>query len=217
MNGVKLTYAYKCVMLGDSGCGKSSILLRQIHNQFSETKDSTIGAAFFTLIRNMNDCKIRLEVWDTAGQERYGSLIDMYLRNADIILLVYDVTDVRSFNNLTRRWLPYLKEKEDMYPENAVKILIANKIDLYLKTDIQDDNIVSNGEELAKTNGFSFYQTSAKANIGINHMFEYIFSELATGQHKPTIKSMFPDLIKLNPVIPSQNDSDTSKKKCCST
>lgn len=166
-------FAYKCVVLGQSGTGKSSILIRQIHNRFVTGMDSTIGAAFYVFKREMEDRKIQLEMWDTAGQERYHSLVDMYIRNADVILLVYDVNDPESLEELTKKWIPYLDRNANLYSPTAIKILVANKMDLYTG---QPEHPIANDIDNAK---FSFYQTSAKNGSGVHTMFEDVFTRLA--------------------------------------
>ena len=108
----------KCVLAGDSGVGKSSIMYRFINEGYKENCDTTLGASFHSLLLN----KYTVDFWDTAGQERYRSLIPMYLRNSNIILLVFDLSYNSSFKSITS-WL------KDIRCIDCNLILIGNKLD----------------------------------------------------------------------------------------
>ena len=90
----------KCVILGDSCVGKTSIMNRYSTGKFFERSDTTLGAVFFTQKIKADNKFIGLDFWDTAGQERYRSLLPMYLREASIIILVYDINNLQSFYSL---------------------------------------------------------------------------------------------------------------------
>ncbi|KHG09338.1 Ras-related RABF2b -like protein [Gossypium arboreum] len=98
----------KIVLLGDVGTGKSSLVLRFVRGQFVEFQESTIGAAFFSQTLAVDDATVKFEIWDTAGQERYHSLAPMYYRGAAAAIIVYDITNLASFER-AKRWIEELQ------------------------------------------------------------------------------------------------------------
>ena len=110
---------HKIVLLGDSSVGKSSIVNRYINHRFFEYNESTIGAAFFTKHIITNERDIMLDIWDTAGQERYNSLLPMYYRGAKAAIIVYDITDHKSFDKAKQYYNIALGI------ESFIKLLIA--------------------------------------------------------------------------------------------
>merc|ERR1711959_506075 len=121
----------KLLMIGDSGVGKSSILLRFVDDRFDESSmDPTIGVDFKVKMYDVPHeprQRLKLTIWDTAGQERFRTLTSAYYRGAHGIILVYDVGRKDSFDALKSVWL----KEVDLYSTygNAVKLLIGNKID----------------------------------------------------------------------------------------
>jgi len=135
-------YKIKMVILGDSGVGKSCLLTRYVNNIYSEFFTSTIGAAFMT--KNIDD-KFRIDIWDTAGQERYRSLIPMYLKGAQILLLVLSSdTQIEQMNNQIDYWINYIDNNGNIF-QNCKIILVISKIDL--NNDIMNSNITFNHSE----------------------------------------------------------------------
>lgn len=102
------THEVKIVLIGDSGVGKTSLVYRFVINQFDETKESTMGAGFMTKMLSSQGQNIRFMIWDTAGQEKYHSLASMYFKNADVAVLVYDVSSQQSYQGLLK-WINDLK------------------------------------------------------------------------------------------------------------
>ena len=94
------THEVKIVLIGDSGVGKTSLVYRFVINQFDETKESTMGAGFMTKMLSSQGQNIRFMIWDTAGQEAFKSITRSYYRSAAGGLLVYDITNLASFENL---------------------------------------------------------------------------------------------------------------------
>ena len=108
----------KLVLLGDTGVGKSSIVLRFVANNFKLDEDATIGASYMSKMLHIDDKTIKFNIWDTAGQERYQSLAKMYYRDANAAILVYDITKKQSFEGL-KRWYNELREYG---PKNIGKV-----------------------------------------------------------------------------------------------
>jgi small GTP-binding protein len=113
-------------LIGDSGVGKSNLLLRYTKNQFKKHSQSTIGVEFATRNIAVDDQQVRAQIWDTAGQERYRAITNAYYRNAVGALLVYDVTKPQSFLNI-EKWFSELREHAEY---NIVVLLVGNKTDL---------------------------------------------------------------------------------------
>eukprot|EP01155_Anaeramoeba_flamelloides_P051770 Anaeramoba_flamelloidesc42527_g1_i1.p1 GENE.c42527_g1_i1~~c42527_g1_i1.p1 ORF type:complete len:202 (+),score=38.90 c42527_g1_i1:10-615(+) len=153
----------KLVLLGDSAVGKSSIVLRFCKNQFSDEAEPTIGASFINHDLELEESEVKLQIWDTAGQERFRTITTAYYRGAMGIILVYDVTNEKSFLNV-RNWI---KNIETHASENVCKMLVANKADLTTERVVDDKR----GEELANEYGIPFYGTSAKTNMNVDESF----------------------------------------------
>ncbi len=166
--------SFKLVFIGDYNVGKSSILRQFADNTFTDTNMSTIGIDY--KIRNIfvDNKLIRLEIWDTAGQERYKSIITKYYRDADGIIMIYDITNKRSFDNI-RKWLPELefntKKEVDM-------ILIGNKSDIEAKREVE----YQNGKQMADLLNIEFMETSAKDNTNIDKIFINLITTIIKNQ-----------------------------------
>ncbi len=121
----------KFVLLGDSGVGKSSLVLRFVAQSFRPFSESTIGASFMSKQMEVDGGRVKMQIWDTAGQERYHSLAPMYYRGASAAIVVYDITRRESFATL-QRWVTELQEKT-----KDIQILVAgNKKDLEVRTSL---------------------------------------------------------------------------------
>ena len=183
--------SFKVTTLGDSGVGKSSIINYYTQGYFDPSVSSTIGAAFKTKRYNIDDRNtVTLELWDTAGQERFRSILPMYLRNADAIVLVFDVNNTLSLENLKTQWLPLIEDNKNRIAPHAVKVIIANKIDHLVsssdpssgrygvdQTNLQYVNIIA-AERIATDNNYQFFQTSAKQGLGVDEVYDHIFNQL---------------------------------------
>lgn len=156
-------YLIKLLLIGDSGVGKSCLLLRFSDDSFTPSFITTIGIDFKIRTIELDGKRIKLQIWDTAGQERFRTITTAYYRGAMGILLVYDVTDERSFNNI-RNWFSNIEQHAS---EGVNKILIGNKCDWVEKKAITKEQ----GQELADEFGIKFLETSAKANINVEDAF----------------------------------------------
>jgi len=147
-------HAFKIVVLGDSGVGKSALLRRFADNEFQPNMVTTIGCDLLFKFVDMGGKTVKLNMWDTAGDEKYRAIIPSYVRNAHAIFLVYSITDVLTFNHV-QDWIKFAK---DHGPENAVRVLIGNKCDQ------EDIRMVTTrrGRELSQLEGIPFFETSAK-------------------------------------------------------
>jgi len=154
----------KLLIVGNSSVGKSCILSRYCNDIFNNTFISTIGIDFNIKRIKVNNKNIKLQLWDTAGQERFKSITVGYFRGSQGALVVYDVSDRKSFENVVN-WIKDLKEHGN---KSMDLFLIANKIDL--------DRVVSTeeGKNLAKNYNIPYFECSAKSGDNIDNIFESI-------------------------------------------
>ncbi|XP_064622272.1 uncharacterized protein LOC135484578 [Lineus longissimus] len=156
-------YLFKILLIGDSGVGKSSLLLRFADDTYTETYISTIGVDFKMRTVDIDGHSIKLQIWDTAGQERFETITTAYYRGADGIILVYDVTDPESFKHV-KKWL----NNVDRYSgESVSKLVVGNKCDLTMKRLVAE----SMGKELAHQIDVPFLETSAKNATNVEEAF----------------------------------------------
>lgn len=161
----------KLLLVGDSGVGKSSLLLRFTEDNF-EDLSPTIGVDFKLKYLTVGDKKLKLTIWDTAGQERFRTLTSSYYRGAQGIVLAYDVTRRDTFDNLSEIWL----REVDMYStvQNAVWMIVGNKI------DCAAERVVSRAEgvALARSHGCLFLECSAKNRTGVAQAFQELVQRI---------------------------------------
>ena len=144
---------FKIVLIGDSGVGKSQLLLRYTKDQFKTKSQSTIGMEFATQqVKIKEGTNVRAQIWDTAGQERYRAITNAYYRQAIGVLLVYDISRRSSFDSL-ERWLTEVREHAD--PKIQI-ILVGNKSDL------------SNNRQISVSEGLKFAEAEGTVSFFLN-------------------------------------------------
>ncbi|KAI5632917.1 ras family domain-containing protein [Phthorimaea operculella] len=152
-------YLFKLLLIGDSGVGKSCLLLRFADDTYTESYISTIGVDFKIRTVELDGKTIKLQIWDTAGQERFRTITSSYYRGAHGIIIVYDCTDQDSFSNV-KQWL----EEIDRYAcDNVNKLLVGNKCDLTTKKVVDYTTANQYAEQL----GIPFLETSAKNSTNV--------------------------------------------------
>eukprot|EP00922_Rhytidocystis_sp_ex-Travisia-forbesii_P037954 GHVS01056511.1.p1 GENE.GHVS01056511.1~~GHVS01056511.1.p1 ORF type:complete len:218 (+),score=36.52 GHVS01056511.1:50-703(+) len=163
-------HLFKLVLIGDSGVGKSCLLLRFADDAFTESYITTIGVDFRFRTINVDDKPVRLQIWDTAGQERFRTITSAYYRGADGIVLVYDTTDKTSFEHIG----DWLNEVNRYASENTCKILVGNKCDLTAEKQVQTEEAQKKAGEL----GVGFIEASAKDATNVEQAFTMMAREL---------------------------------------
>lgn len=155
-------HLFKLLIIGDSGVGKSSLLLRFSDNTFSGTYITTIGVDFKIRTIDVNGEKVKLQIWDTAGQERFRTITSTYYRGTHGVVVVYDVTSGESFANV-KRWLHEIDTNCDV----VNRILVGNK------DDDPDRKVVltQDAHKFAEQMGIQLFETSAKENKNVEEMF----------------------------------------------
>ena len=193
MESAQIDQRFKLLILGDSGVGKSSVMLRFAENKFSTAHLPTIGLDFKEKSVSVGADRVKLQIWDTAGQERFKTITSTFYKGAAGIIVGYDCTREESFNNV-QRWMEQISEHTT---EPVVTVLIGTKYD-------QLEQVVSTerGEALAQQLGVRFFDTSAKTNRNITETFTYLAEELV--QKYPRTASAGPKL-----------GSPMVKQKCC--
>jgi len=158
-------YLLKFLVIGDSGVGKSALLVRYVDKHFEESFITTIGVDFKqTNIVLDGDTRVRLQIWDTAGQEQYRSIVAAFYRGAHGVVVVFDLTDRTSFEHV-RSWLT---EVDRFYPAGITRLLVGNKADMIYERKIEKEE----AQDLADALGMPYIETSAKDNKCVSEMFE---------------------------------------------
>mmetsp|Transcript_85059 Transcript_85059/g.173523 ORF Transcript_85059/g.173523 Transcript_85059/m.173523 type:complete len:213 (+) Transcript_85059:200-838(+) len=156
-------YLFKYIIIGDTGVGKSCLLLQFTDKRFQPVHDLTIGVEFGARMIKTYDKQIKLQIWDTAGQESFRSITRSYYRGAAGALLVYDITRRETFNHLSR----WLEEARQNGNSDMVIMLIGNKSDMEARRCVAHDE----GAAFAKENGLIFLETSAKTASNVEEAF----------------------------------------------
>ena len=157
---------YKVLLLGDSSVGKTCFLLRYCDKTFQEAHLSTIGLDYRLKTMTLKSGKnIKLQIWDTAGQDRFRAITKNYYKGANGIILIYDVTNLQSYENV-KNWINQIKDEAN---PNVIIYLAGNKVDVK-----DEDRVVKtvDGKKIADEYNLKFYETSAKSGINVNLIFE---------------------------------------------
>jgi Ras-related protein Rab-6A len=161
---------FKLVFLGEQSVGKTSLITRFMYDSFDSTYQATIGIDFLSKTMYLEDRTVRLQLWDTAGQERFRSLIPSYIRDSTVAVVVYDITNANSFQQVSK-WI------EDVRAERGTDVIIML---VGNKTDLQDKRQVSmeEGERRANDLNVMFIETSAKAGYNVKQLFRRVAAAL---------------------------------------
>ncbi|KAM7386917.1 hypothetical protein PAMA_009508 [Pampus argenteus] len=163
--------AFKVMLVGDSGVGKTCLLVRFKDGAFlAGSFISTVGIDFRNKVLNIDGLKVKLQIWDTAGQERFRSVTHAYYRDAHALLLLYDVTNKTSFDNI-QAWLTEIHEYAQ---QDVVLMLLGNKADATHERVVKRED----GERLAKEFGVPFMETSARSGLNVELAFTAVAKEL---------------------------------------
>ena len=235
------TILLKIIVVGDSGVGKTALLRRYVRNEFSASYSSTIGADFMTKTLEIDNKSIVLQIWDTAGQERFQSLGNAFYRGSDACILVYDITDKKSFNNIIQWRNDFIKyasppsnhnnnnnnntsnnnNNNNNENDDYLFLLIGNKSDLH------DTRVVShvNGKEIAREYSMDFFETSALSGTMVNEAITKLANRALTMNCAPylagKVDNKIINLDDTDGIITSgngngnENGSDTNDGSTC--
>ena len=187
----------KLLLIGNAYVGKTLIVQKFIDNTFSKSTVSTIGVDLQSKVIDINGKKVKYLIWDTAGEDRMKTMTYSYYRGCHVILVVYDVTERKSFQNVTT-WVECI---EKFAKSNVLKILVGNK------TDLEDKRVVTTeeGKKLAMDNGLKYYEISALKITGLHEMFEDVAKEYVEIYEQKAYKNF---QLKKNEIV-------KKKKGCC--
>ncbi|KAG9328219.1 hypothetical protein JZ751_015789 [Albula glossodonta] len=208
-------YQFRIILLGDSTVGKSSLLKRFTDGVYSDVADPTVGVDFYARSLEIEPgVKIKLQLWDTAGQERFRSITTSYYRNSVGGLLVFDLTNRKTFEHV-RDW--HREVSEHVLPHHMVFILIGHKSDLSgAERKVSRDE----AERLAAALGVRYVETSAKCNSNVDRAFEMLtrdiyelmrMGEIATRDGWDGVKSGFNGKI----LLPADEETERESKCQC--
>ena len=200
MNPHEYDYLEKIVLVGDSGVGKSSIMLRYCDNQFSESFITTIGVDFkIKTLNNVFGKIVKLQIWDTAGQDRFRTITSSYYRGANCVMIFFDLTNLESFKNL-QSWIDEISR----YTTKTTMFLVGTKSDLIDRIVVTDEMI----QTFAKQRNLVYVKTSSKTNEGVSDVFNKVaqsFVNERVGQEN--------SIICKNPLV--INPQPVQGSKCC--
>lgn len=189
----------KVVLLGDTGVGKSSLVLRFVTNNFKPYSESTIGASFMSKVINHGGKQVKFQIWDTAGQEKYHSLAPMYYRGAAAAVVVYDITKPQTFVTL-KNWVEELRSQG---PKDIAIAIVGNKADLEDRREV--DRVTA--ESYARDLNALYVETSAKADTNIQDLFALLSERL------PQPPAPEANIIRPTQTMPAEKKS--SSGPCC--
>ena len=195
--------AFKIILLGDSSVGKTSLILRFCDDKFMEIGTSTIGVDTKTKDVRHNGKKIELDIWDTAGQERFKTLAKNSYQGADGIILVYDITQKKTFSNI-KHWYDNIKNNIDI---NKVAIILVGN-----KSDLPDPQVKKEStEKFCEQYNLQVIETSCKENINVVETFNILIEKMIKlyNDDKKEFKNRTSKLDK------NTSNTKKDKKKCC--
>lgn len=208
--GSSYDYLFKVSLIGDSACGKSSIILRFTDNIFKDNTATTIGVDFKIVSVKTEETSIKLQIWDTCGSERFKSLTSSFMKSCHIFILIFDVTNYNSFKNV-EGWIKLIKENTSP----KLMCLVGNKIDLEDNREVQQSEAIL----LAEKYRMKYLETSAKANTNIQGIFVYIAEYLLNEIKKrrsvgESLENHF-ESKGYSIINKEQSQSGSTNKKCC--
>ena len=202
------TIPIKVILVGDSGVGKTSMISRYI-DQYKDNIDSTITTAYYTKIENIKDYNINFQIWDTVGQEQYRSLNSLFFKDAQICLMVYDITKEESFSSIKDYWYGAILENGT---EGVIFGVAGNKNDLYINEKVDRQEVRDFCSEINAILKF----TSAVQNACIEELFRELGEKFLDSDF---MKNLDPEYLgqneRRNSFQLNKNIKNKNKKKCC--
>ena len=196
---------FKIIVIGDASVGKTNIIKAYTTNSYNENTKPTLGVEFYTKTFEINKDYVMVEIWDTAGQEKYQSVTNSYYRGSQGALIVYDIANEESFNNIDK-WLERANEKLN---ENAKIILVGNKIDLADQRKVQTET----ASEKAKELNMPLMETSALENKNIKEVFKMLLINMYEEYEKEKIKNKEKEKVKNLKIIEKGINLDTNEER----
>ncbi|EAR96030.1 Ras family small GTPase (macronuclear) [Tetrahymena thermophila SB210] len=197
-------WIFKLLIIGDSGVGKTNLLLRFCDDKFATSHLATMGIDFKSKKIEIDGKKIKLQVWDTAGQERFRQITQNYYKGAMGVIMTYSINDKESFRNI-EVWMKQIRQQASV---NIAKLLVGNKCDMESERQVTFEE----GKSLADTFGIKFFETSAKSDINVTEAFFTICKEIQEKINiNPEPKSESPFTLKQE----QNNNGKNTGRTCC--
>ena len=207
-------FSMEIIVLGQASVGKTKLINRFVKNEYIDEAIPTVGNDYFKTLQKINNTNVLVKFWDTAGQERFASFSTLILKNANAIILVYDITRRDSFNRVSL-WLSFVKQNNN----HAIKfMLVGNKNDLESEREIS----VEEAKDFAIQNDMIFFETSAKTNknkcvdVAINALIEEQL-KIMSKENKIRTSMVNGQLVKVSQAIELTDKPNVAKSKsaCC--
>lgn len=197
---IKADYIIKLLLIGDSGVGKTSLLMRFAENTFTPSFITTIGIDFKVKTLIIDGKTVKLQIWDTAGQERFRAITSAYYKGAQGIILIYDVTNQHSFDQV-EYWVKQIHLNSSCFLES---MLVGNKADL------NSEKVVASvtGKEVADQYNMRFFESSAKDGSSVDEMFLSIVNPILKKMQEMALPAV-------STVITVVKKPESVPKKCC--
>ena len=198
----------KILILGDSSVGKTSLLLKYADGYFPTIYVATIGVEYKIKQININGLDINLQIWDTAGQERFRSITKNFMKGADGIMYVYDITEKESFDNL-KNWIRQSEEST----EGFKKIIVGNKSDLELDRKVQKESL----QKFCDDKKLKGVEVSAKLGTNVSEAFECLAKMIIADKSKEEIIKTYTEGGRERglSIKNKEQKNKKEKKKCC--
>lgn len=211
-----IDYKLQLIIIGDSGCGKTTFMDRYCDGQYRVSYNATVGIDFkVKTILSKSGKRVKLQIWDTAGQEKFNSITTAYYRNARGVVIMYDVTREETFEHL-RKWFSLVSQ----FGRGDVEIaIVANKCDI---DNEHSKRVVSKerGEQLAVEMGCHFFECSAKEDINVSDVFsrlsEEIIRHMPVEQHQGVNNQLLRTYGGPETLSSGQGEENQGGSKCCS-
>ena len=204
----KKPISVKVILVGDSGVGKTSMISRYL-NQYNEHIDSTITTSYYTKLVTIDNYKLNFQIWDTVGQEQFRSLNSLFFKDAQICLMVYDITREDSFSSIKDYWYEAVLANG---LEGVIFGVAGNKNDLYENEKVNKEEVRDFSNEINAI----FRFTSAKQNVCIDELFKELGKEYVKSDFMKEFEQEYLDKNSRNGSFQlDENDTKKVKKKCC--
>tara|TARA_B100000902_G_C27186152_1_gene851459 strand:- start:496 stop:1158 length:663 start_codon:yes stop_codon:yes gene_type:complete len=212
-NNGYIDMVYKVVLLGECGTGKSCMAEQYVNENFQNSSVSTIGVDFLSKLVECGDKLIKVQIWDTAGQEKFHNLICSYFRDCCMAIIVFDITDYKSFQKIDY-WLSEF-EKFTLHEKRKPIMLVGSKCDAESMREVSKEEGIEKAMEL----GCEYIECSAKENINIEDVFQkttnLIYSKILEGEIDPETSSGIKLHTKVQSFYLHRDHAPDPEPKCC--
>ena len=196
------------LIIGDTSVGKTSLITRYTNGTFKEEYLATVGLDYYSKEEIINNKTINIKIWDTAGQERFKALTQSYFRNAEGVILAFDVTNTSSYDNL-KDWIGSIKKNLEGKNIFLPLIIVGNKIDMEESREVEKEN----AEQFATENNYKYFETSAKTGEGVDEAVRDLVNQVLNNNQIDEQKIEARKSVQLKEE--DNNEGEVKKKKGC--